>query len=112
MADLGTDQLLLDVAEYVVGYRVESAEALKTARERLQHGANWLGAVKLRHPDDEPEGISPRERLTARRPPSRSCRSHRGGRCSYRRPEHSRAHPLEIDPLQPCAKRIVQRPTQ
>ena len=50
--------------------------------------------------------------LTARRPPSRSCRSHRDGRCSYRRPEHSRAHPLEIDPLQPCATRIVLRPTQ
>ena len=37
MADLGTDQLLLDVAEYVVGYRVESAEAsvlLATASRR------------------------------------------------------------------------------
>ena len=30
--DFGTDQLLLDVADYVVGFEVESAEAMKTAR--------------------------------------------------------------------------------
>ena len=50
MADLGTDQLLLDVAEYVVGYRVESAEALKTARYCL---VDFLGncIASLREPE-------------------------------------------------------------
>ena len=32
MADYGTDQLLLDIADYVVGYEVSSRAAVKTAR--------------------------------------------------------------------------------
>ena len=34
-AHAGTDQLLLDIADYVVGYELQSAEALQTARYSL-----------------------------------------------------------------------------
>ena len=30
--DAGTDQLLLDIADYVVGYEIKSRDAVKTAR--------------------------------------------------------------------------------
>jgi hypothetical protein len=35
LCNAGTDQLLLDIADYVVGYELQSAEALQTARYSL-----------------------------------------------------------------------------
>ncbi len=50
MADLGTDQLLLDIADYVVGYRVASKEAVKTARYAVLD-ALGCGALALGDPE-------------------------------------------------------------
>ena len=56
MADYGTDSLLLDIADYVVGYELEDAEAFQAARCSLLdgigacRGAATPGSCRLRAP--------------------------------------------------------------
>jgi 2-methylcitrate dehydratase len=39
----GTDQLLLDIADYVIGYELQSPEALQTARYALLDSVGAFG---------------------------------------------------------------------
>ena len=54
-AATGTDQLLLDIADYVIGYELEDPEALQIARyallDSLGARAARLCASALRHAD-------------------------------------------------------------
>ena len=55
--DLGADQLLVDIANYVVGYEIKSRDAVKTCRFAILdfvacalRGANDAGCAKLLGP--------------------------------------------------------------
>ena len=59
----GTDQLLLDIADYVIGYELEDPEALQIARYAL---LDSLGAPRTATPSCTQHALTPRPVAVAR----------------------------------------------